>query len=133
MLALALGVGPRGALGMVPLVLFQSVGLISAGVVIVRANARWAGAWLCGVALVGLGIHVLDAPIFAGRPALFAWGFLLAVALQVLTAVGMLMLHYERARSQLLAAQQALDGIGASRRWGAWPAAWRTTSTTCSP
>ena len=94
---------------MVPLVLFQSVGLIATGVVMIRAHARWAGAWLCGVALVGMGMHVLDAPVFAGRPALFAWGFLLAVVLQVLTAVGMLMLHYERARAELLATQQALD------------------------
>jgi len=108
-LALALGVGPQGELGMVPLVLFQSIGLITTGVVIIRADGRWAGAWLCGFALVGMGLHVLDAPVLAGRPALFAWGFLLAVALQVLTAVGMLMLHYEWARAQVLAAQQVLD------------------------
>lgn len=108
-LALMLGVGPRGAVGMVPLVLFQSIGLSSTGVVIIRGGRGRAGAWLCGGALVGLGLHVLDAPLLTSHPALFLWGFVVAIALQVLAALGMLMLYYEHARAALLEAQRALE------------------------
>ncbi len=108
-LALALGVGPNGATGMVPLVLFQSVGLTSTGVVIIRGGRGRAGGWLCGAALIGLGLHVLDAPFFASRPGLFVWGFVLAIGLQILAALGMLMLYYEHARAELLQTQHQLE------------------------
>ncbi len=108
-LALSLGVGPGGALGMVPLVLFQSAGLASAGVTAIRRARARAGAWIAGVALIGLGAHVLDAPWLAQHGELFLWGFVLAIALQVLAAFGMLVLHYEHARAELIEAQRALE------------------------
>jgi len=107
--ALVLGVGPHGPVGMVPLVIFQSVGLLSTGVVIIRSNRGRTGAWLCGLAMIGLGLHILNAPLAAKNPTLFEWGFVLAIALQVLAAFGMLMLYYEHARAHLLDTQRALE------------------------
>ncbi len=105
-IGLALGAPPP--VGMVPLVLFQSVGMASAGVLVVRRHRKYAGGWLCGLALIGLGVHVLDAPVAAQRPEWLMWGFVLATALELLTALGMLMLYYEHARVQLVVAQRAL-------------------------
>lgn len=48
-LAFVLGIGPSGAPGMLPLVLFQSVGLLTTGALMLRSAQRRAGAWLCGV------------------------------------------------------------------------------------
>ena len=108
-LALLLGVGPSGARGMMPLVVFQSVGLVATGVLLIRNARQKAGAWLCGGALIVLGLHLLDAPLLAERPGAFLWGFVLAVALQMLTALGMLMLYYEHAQTQLKKAQNELE------------------------
>lgn len=108
-LAIALGIGPSGAAGMLPLVLFQSVGLLLAGVLNIRAAAARTGAWLCGIALTGLGLHVLDTPILASQPGLLRWGFVVAIGLQVLAALGMLMLYYEHARATLLETQRVME------------------------
>lgn len=107
-LAFALGIGPSGALGMLPLILFQSVGLLATGVLMLRSAGNRAGAWLCGVALVGLGLHLLDAPFVVQIPALLPWGFVVATSLELLTALGMVMLYHEHTRAQLLEAQRAL-------------------------
>jgi signal transduction histidine kinase len=107
--AIALGVGPHGATGMVPLVLFQSVGLMAAGVVLLRSRRGPAATWLAGPALIALGLHVLDAPLLQRYPTLFPWGFVVAIALQLLTALGVLALHYELAREELAEAQRVLE------------------------
>jgi signal transduction histidine kinase len=107
--AVALGVGPSGPAGMFPLVLFQSSGLIGTGTLLLRNAAGRAGAWLAGIAMIGLGLHLLDAPFFASRPEIFLWGFVLAIGLQIVAALGMLMLYYEHARARLLEAERALE------------------------
>jgi signal transduction histidine kinase/ActR/RegA family two-component response regulator len=109
LVALALGVGPAGQVGMVPLVAFQSVGLGTTGILLIRSASRYTGAWLAGIALVTFGLHLLDAPLVAHDANLMVWGFVLALALEVLIALGMLVLHYERARDQLLTTQRTLD------------------------
>lgn len=106
-IALGLGVGPHGNIGMVPLVLFQSGGLLATGVLIVRTARRRAGAWLSGAAMVLLALHLLDAPVLSHAPELFLWGFVLAIALEMLAALGMIALYYEHAREALVAAQSA--------------------------
>jgi len=107
-LAFALEISPSGGLGMLPLVLFQSGGLLATGVLMLRGAPNRAGAWLCGGALIALALHLLDAPILAEAPELMPWGFVIATALEILTALGMLMLYYEHARAQLLEAQRIL-------------------------
>ena len=107
--ALALGVGPAGQGGMIPLVAFQSVGLVATGILLIRSARRYTGAWLAGIALIGFGLHLLDAPVVARDTSLMVWGFVLAMALEVLVALGMLVLHYEHARDQLVATQRTLD------------------------
>ncbi len=108
-LAFALEIGPSGELGMIPLVLFQSIGLGATGVLLLRTARRHAGAWLAGLALIAFGLHLLDAPLAASNADLMIWGFVLAMALETLIALGMVVLHYEHARDQLLAAQRSLD------------------------
>lgn len=103
-LALIAGIAPIGGLGMLPLALFQSVGLLATGVLIIRSQRGW----LCGLALIGLGLHLLDSPFVYTDPELMQWGFVVATALELLTALGMVMLYYEHARAQLLEAQRAL-------------------------
>lgn len=107
-IALIFGVGPYGKLGMVPLVLFQSTGLAATGVRIVRTARRRAGAWLSGVAMVLLALHLLDAPALSRAPELFLWGLVLAIALEVVAALGMITLYYEHAREAFAEAQRAL-------------------------
>ena len=112
-IALGLGVGPYGRIGMVPLVLFQSTGLVATGVLIVRTARSRAGAWLSGVAMLLLGLHLLDAPALSQAPELFRWGLVLAIGLEVVAALGMITLYYEHAREALVEAQRAL---GETRR-----------------
>jgi len=107
--AISLGMGPAAPTGMIPLMLFQSVGLLVTGVLLVRSERRHTGAWLAGGALVLLALHVLDAPLLAHHPYWFQWGFVLATALQMVAALGMLMLYYEQARVRLLATERALE------------------------
>lgn len=107
--AIGIGIGSGGTLGMVPLVLFQCVGQFATGVLIVRGAKGRAGGWLAGLALIGLSLHVLDAPLTMTHPALVPWGFVVATALELCTALGMLTLHYERARDELLETQRALE------------------------
>jgi signal transduction histidine kinase len=107
-LAIGLGSGSSGAMGMIPLVLFQSVGLLATGVLIIRSGQRGAGRWLCGAALIALGLHVLDAPLVSEHPELLQWGFVLATALEMLAALGMLTLYYEHARAELIDAERVL-------------------------
>ncbi len=106
--AFVLGIGPSGAAGMIPLVLFQSVGLLATGVLIIRRAQRGAGTWLCGSAMIGLGLHLLDAPLLSERPSLLIWGFVLATCLEMLAALGMITLYYEHARSELIEAHRGL-------------------------
>jgi signal transduction histidine kinase len=108
-LALFLGLGPHGKTGMIPLVAFQCVGLVAAGVLVIRHERRRLGAWLSGSALVLLGLHVLDAPFFISHAELMPWGFVIATGLQVVAALGMLALHYERAREAQLASELAFE------------------------
>jgi signal transduction histidine kinase/ActR/RegA family two-component response regulator len=93
---------------MLPLMLFQAVGLASAGVLIIRSGRGRAGAWLVGASLVGLGLHLCGSLFLAQGPGLMPWGFVIATALEMLTALGMVTLYYEHARAQLLDAQRAL-------------------------
>lgn len=109
--SLALGVGPSGERGMLPLVLFQSAGLISTGWLLISNARKRRGAWICGGALIVLGLHLLDAPLLATTPGAFLWGFLFAIALQMLTALGMLMLYYEESQYRLVKAQSELERI----------------------
>jgi signal transduction histidine kinase len=106
--ALALGIGPVGALGMVPLVIFQAVGQFSTGLLLLRAAPGRFGARLAGAALMLLALHLLDAPLLVERPDWMMWGFVLATCLEVLVGLGMLTLYYEHARAELLEAQRVL-------------------------
>jgi signal transduction histidine kinase/ActR/RegA family two-component response regulator len=109
LVAFGLGITPNGGLGMVPLTLFQSLGLGATGLLLIKASRRKAGAWLCGAALIALALHLLAAPLMAEAATLMPWGFALATSLEFLTALGMLMLYYEQARAQLIMAQAALE------------------------
>jgi hypothetical protein len=87
-------------LAMAPLALFQCLGLAGSGVTMLRHARRRAGGWMYGVSLILLGLHVLDAPIVTRLPWLVAWGFGLALSLEVVAALGMVVLHYEHARER---------------------------------
>jgi hypothetical protein len=78
-LAIALAIAAPSPLAMAPLALFQCVGLAGSGLSILRHARRRAGAWMYGVSLILLGLHVLDAPLVARLPWLLAWGFVLAL------------------------------------------------------
>lgn len=107
-LAGLLGMDAAGAPGMVPLVLFQSVGVLATGVLLIRNARQRSGAWLSGGSLMLLALHILDAPLLSAHPALLPWGFVVAMGLEVLTALGMIMLYYEHARAQLIETQRVL-------------------------
>jgi two-component system cell cycle sensor histidine kinase/response regulator CckA len=94
---------------MIPLVSFQCVGQLATGVLILREAKGRAGGWLAGGALIGLSLHVLGAPLTMDHPALVPWGFVVATALELCTALGMLTLHYERARAELVETQRVLE------------------------
>jgi signal transduction histidine kinase len=106
--AFGLGIGPAGAAGMVPLVLFQMVGQFSTGLLLVRSGPGRLGARLAGLSLMVLSIHLLDAPLLALHPLAMVWGFVFATCLEVVVALGMLTLYYEHARSELVDAQRVL-------------------------
>jgi two-component system, cell cycle sensor histidine kinase and response regulator CckA len=109
MTAFALAVGSVGTLAMAPLALFQGAGLSAAGLVVLQRARGQAGAWFYGGALTLLGLHVLDAPLVMRFPWLVPWGFVFALALEVVAALGMVVLHYEQARARLLVAERTLE------------------------
>jgi len=94
---------------MAPLVSFQCIALLATGVVAFRRKRGHAGALLYAVAMIALALHLLDAPILASSPRFFLWGFAIALALEVVAALGMVVLYYDNARAQLLEAQRALE------------------------
>ncbi|HEY6081363.1 MAG TPA: ATP-binding protein, partial [Polyangiaceae bacterium] len=108
-LSLALSAASERPVAMVPLVIFQCVGLLAAGVITLRRMRAQAGALLYGTAMIALAVHLLNAPVLATRPRLFLWGFAVALALEVVAALGMLVLYYDNARARLLEAQLALE------------------------
>jgi signal transduction histidine kinase len=108
MTALLLGVGQHGPPGMIPLVVFQALGLFGAGILIIHEDRQRIGSWTGGVALLLLGLHVLDAPLFIRDPQLMPWGFVIATGLQIVAALGMVTLHYEKARDRLLETELSL-------------------------
>src|SRR6478736_3669562 len=108
-LVLALSSTSDRPVAMAPLVSFQCVGLLATGVIALRRRRGQAGALLYGTAMIALSVHLLDAPILASSPHLFLWGFAVALALEVVAALGMVVLYYDNARAQLLEAQRALE------------------------
>ncbi len=108
-LVLAMSIKSKQPLAMMPLVSFQCIGMMATGVITLRRLRGQAGALLCGGAMIVLGIHLLNAPLLASNPRFFLWGFSVALALEVVTALGMVVLYYDSARAQLLEAQRALD------------------------
>lgn len=107
--SLVLTASSVGTLAMAPLALFQGAGLIGAGLVMLANARRRTGAWLYGVALTLLGVHVFDAPVVMKFPWLAPWGFVLALSLEVVAALGMVVLHYDQARERLLVAERSLE------------------------
>jgi signal transduction histidine kinase len=100
--------GPGSPFGMLPVVLFQSAGLLVSGILIIRRARGLVGAWLSGTALVALAVHLLDAPVLASDSAWMSWGFVVAAGLEVLTALGMITMHYEQAHARWLEAERML-------------------------
>lgn len=111
--AVALAVAQPGTHAMAPLALFQCTALVTSGASMLRNARRRTGAWLYGLSLVVLGLHVLDAPLVMRFPVLVPWGFVLALSLEFVAALGMVVLHYEHALARLLEAERAL---GSQRR-----------------
>ena len=108
-LVLALCVTFEEPVAMAPLVSFQCIGMLATGVITLRRMRGQAGALLYGSAMIALALHLLDAPILASDARFFLWGFNLALALEVVTALGMVVLYYDHSRAQLLEAQRTLD------------------------
>ncbi len=91
-----------------PILVVIGTTLIAAGVIIVRSDPREAGAWVAGVGQILVGVHTMDFPIVSQYPALLPWGYLLAIMFTIVMSIGILMLHYDSARRELLATQHAL-------------------------
>lgn len=85
----------------IPVFFFRGVTDIVTGVTILR-NERKAGALITGLAFVLWGLHRWDYPFLRHVEWFAPWGFELAASLGVAVAVGMLTLHYERTREELL-------------------------------
>jgi two-component system, cell cycle sensor histidine kinase and response regulator CckA len=73
-----------------------------------KARGR-TGAWLYGGAVTLLGLHVFDAPVVMSFPWLAPWGFVAAASLEMVAALGMVVLHYDQARARLLVAERSLE------------------------
>src|SRR5690606_31792539 len=74
---------------------------IATGLTLHRTEAPGFGARLTTLALVLWGIHQLDYPFVRPIPELAPWGYVLAAVLETLSALGMLIVAYERALAAL--------------------------------
>jgi signal transduction histidine kinase/CheY-like chemotaxis protein len=101
-----------------PVLILTSGAFIVSGVLFLRVLPRSPGSILSGGALVVNGVHMLDFPILARIPDALAWGYLVAIVLEVVLSIGLIMLHYEATQRNLehtqteLAKARRLEAIG---------------------
>ena len=119
---LAVGpVSPAAAftLELLPVCLYLGMAVSVAGVTLLRlSDVRGAGAFMAAAALILWGLHALDHPFLRPVPWFAPWGFVLGAAFALTAALGMLLLHFERAaaerqrlQAQVLGAQK-LESLG---------------------
>ncbi|MFT4978256.1 MAG: signal transduction histidine kinase/CheY-like chemotaxis protein [Myxococcota bacterium] len=104
---LALTVGLAAAL--TPLAIMLSAGTVSTAIVVYRAEPGRVGAQVFSAAMTGLGVQVFVYPAVMAHPRLLAFAYVVTGTLQILTAVGMVMLYYEIATDRWRASEHALS------------------------
>ena len=100
---------------------FWLLGLATAwaGSIFLRRVGPSAGARVTGLALVFLGLHLLDHPFLRDVSWFAPWGFWLASLAGIVAALGILVLHFDRTRARLAESEaryrslyeNALEGI----------------------
>ena|GEM_PF-2295243 len=90
-----------------PPFLFLAIALGFSGWTLLRSrDPKGIGRLIAGWGLVVWAVHVADFPFLRPIADFAPWGFTLAAVLQVAIAVGMLILHFERARAALHASER---------------------------
>lgn len=101
-----------------PLFAFRGMSDLVAAHSLLSKNDRQIGALVAGIAFLLWGIHRLNYPFLRPVPWFAPWGFMLAAFFGVAVGVGLLMMHYEKARRELAQQEEefrslfenALDG-----------------------
>jgi len=89
---------------------FMALVMIWSGVKFIRYKEIDSfGRYLAGGAFLLWGIHILDYPFIRNMEAMVPWGFLLASFLSLLTAQGLLFIHFERMRQDLISSKGELE------------------------
>lgn len=93
---------------MSPLLLALNGSVILAGAAILRSSPAGVGTRLAGGGLALLGVYALTYPIQAQVPEQLHWGFLVASAINVIAAIGLVVIAFERARDEVEATERKL-------------------------
>ncbi|MCB2187317.1 MAG: PAS domain S-box protein [Deltaproteobacteria bacterium] len=90
----------------IPTYLFLAVVFIYTGLAFFRSTRlEGLGRSVTGVSFILWGLHKADYPLIRPLTWLAPWGYLLAAALEMLTALGLLLAYFQKTRARLLAAQ----------------------------
>ena len=103
-------------LQLIPLFIFIGTINVITGVVILRSkNIDVTGKHLTGWTMILLGLHITDFPFLANVEWFAPWGYLIAFILTLITAIGALLLYYQKLRRELIESEaryrQAADEL----------------------
>lgn len=70
-----------------------------------------AGRWAVGIVFILWGIHKLSFPLLGQVEGVASWGYLLGAAFELLAAFGILLVYFQRARSDLITSEYRLRQI----------------------
>lgn len=110
-----------------PVFLFRGFTDLLAGIVLLRSvKARGLGKWVASASFILWGFHRFNYPFLRPLDWFAPWGFALASVLGVVTGLGLLVLHYDRAKAEGEASEasfrdmfeNALDGYIRNDRQG---------------
>src|SRR5690606_6669566 len=76
-----------------------------------KAGGPWLGRSVATIAMALWGVHALSYPFLANVPSAAPWGFAISASLGLLTAVGVVMAYFERAREEADASEARLRSV----------------------
>lgn len=95
-----------------PVFLFRGFTDLLAGIVLLRSvKARGLGKWVASASFILWGFHRFNYPFLRPLDWFAPWGFALASVLGVVTGLGLLVLHYDRAKAEGEAGRR-LEAVG---------------------